>query len=76
MIDILIGIGILIVVESALIFATAACMKNDGDVFEMLLILSCVAALAVGILLLLAVVSLGISFIANSLPEFAEVLKS
>ena len=76
MIDILIGIGILIVVESILILIFTRCPpEGKSTAIQIIQIISIVSALAVGMLLLIAIVSLAFAFIAHALPEFAEMLK-
>lgn len=76
MIDILIGIGILIVVESILILIITRCPpESKSNAIEIIQIISIVSALAVGVLLMISIVSLACAFIARSLPEFAEMMK-
>lgn len=76
MIDILIGIGILIVVESILILIITRCPpESRSTAIQIIQIISIVSALAVGMLLLIAIVSLAFAFIAHALPEFAEMMK-
>lgn len=76
MIDILIGIGILIVVESILILIITRCpLESKSIAVQLIQTISIVSALAVGMLLMIAIVSLAGALIAHSLPEFAEMLK-
>lgn len=75
MIDILIGIGILSVIEAALIFIFTRCLGSESTVVQLIETLSLVLAFAVGLLLIVAVVCVACAFIAHSLPEFAEMLK-
>ena len=76
MIDILIGIGILIVVESILILIITRCpLESKSIAVQIIQNISIVSALAVGMLLMIAIVSLAGALIAHALPEFAEMLK-
>lgn len=75
MIDILIGIGILSLIEAALIFVLSRLpFKSESALVEAIGALFIVLAIAVGLLLLIAIVSLACAFIARSLPEFAKML--
>lgn len=77
MIDILIGIGILIVIESILITIIMRwpLFESSSIAVQAIQTISVVSALVVGLLILIAVISLACAFIARSLPEFAEILK-
>lgn len=75
MIDILIGIGILSLFEAAFIFVLSRLpFKSESALVDLIGALLIVLAITVGLLILIAVISLACAFIARSLPEFAEML--